>query len=351
MDISGLNPAPAAPGNIAADRHDPAVLDMIERYEYARNKLKSFIVESETYYPGKTITLPGGGKMLNKGIHPSTVEKRTDGARFYVCERSSTAFELLPQAPIPGDFRSRTRVWDGTLYYSCSSHSERYIERRARNLVLTDKKRRERVFDRMRGNVTIYADANDPAVKQMIDEYRPDIAPGQGMPPALRRLAELSLCPETEVINGSECRIVEFRARQHKRKIWIDPAHGYNAAKTIWWTAGKKRYMSWNIRFKSFAGVWLPVEKDFQFFNSGGKIPEGKNHFKLTKVVVNPDHDALKSFVPMPKEGSVVRIMGCENIGERDQYKWRKGKVVDAKGRAVHCETAAGSLPLSCPAD
>lgn len=349
--VSGANPIPAAPGKIDTDQQDPAVLDMIDSYDRARNKLKSFIVKSETYYPGRTITLPGGRKILNEGIHPSTVEKRTDGTRFYVCKRNSTAFMLFPQPAIPGDFKSRTRVWDGRFYYSYSSHSERCIERRARELVLTDKKRRERVFDRMRGNITIYADANDPRVKQMIDEDRPVIAPGLGIPSTFRKVAGLSLCPETEVINGSKCRIIEAHVGQRKYKIWIDPAHGYNAAKVIWWAAGKKRYMSWNIRFKSFEGVWLPVENDFQFFNSDGKIPEGKNRFKLTKVVINPDHDALKSFLPVPKEDSVVRVSGCENICETDEYRWRKGKLVDGKGREVYCETGGRSLPIPCSTD
>jgi hypothetical protein len=55
------------------------------------------------------------------------------------------------------------------------------------------------------------------------------------------------------------------------------------------------------------------------------------SHVKRTEVVLNPDHDALGSFVPSDiRSGATVEI---RDLGS--DYTWQKGNVVDENGRVV----------------
>lgn len=48
----------------------------------------------------------------------------------------------------------------------------------------------------------------------------------------------------------------------------------------------------------------------------------------MTEFVLNPNHDALRSFEPdFIREGALVRIRGTEG-----KYEWRNGEVIDEKG-------------------
>ena len=316
--------------------HPPAVLELLDKHAQNQDKLKSYIIKSETYYPGKTTTLLNGRKVPNKGIPPPTVEKRSDGAKFYICEQDPTALGASATGVIPGDLKSRTWVWDGNLFYFYGSHSEKFVKQHAQKLSDRDYKYREQAVKRMRGNAVIYADTADPRIKKMISQRRPaTMMPGLGIHSMLRKAERLSLRPEIEVLNGSQCRIVEAQIGQENYKVWIDPAHGYNVAKMIWWRAGKKQLVEWNTVFKLFDGAWLPVESNFQYSNTGGRLSEDIHQIKVTQVILNPDHDALKSFVPKPKEGSVVCIRGCADIDEKREYIWKDERVVDDSSRVI----------------
>ena len=92
--------------------------------------------------------------------------------------------------------------------------------------------------------------------------------------------------------------------------LWIDPAHGYNVARAeSRGTQGNLYYgrpltrgqvvssRIEHIRFEKTDDVWVPVEADMKQYQDD-RISIIKWHHKRTKMTLNPDHNALGSFVP-----------------------------------------------------
>ena len=69
-----------------------------------------------------------------------------------------------------------------------------------------------------------------------------------------------------------------------------------------------------NVRFEKTEEVWVPVEADMKQYQDD-QISVIKWHHKRTKMILNPDHNALGSFVPddIP-EGTKVTIPGNREI-------------------------------------
>jgi len=166
----------------------------------------------------------------------------------------------------------------------------------------------------------------------------------------MREAETISLQPEREEINGSECYVINAKAKGCRYKIWIDPKHNYHIAQAIverdWWsfsrpegyskkpTPGKSRTVLKNVRFKKVGDVWLPAEFDYTLNKNTvrGDYFQSHCHHKITKFMINPDHDALRSFEPaFIKNGAMVRIKGLDGI----VYTWQDGKLVDENGKKV----------------
>ena len=128
----------------------------------------------------------------------------------------------------------------------------------------------------------------------------------------LRRASNVSVRETTEAVNGSPCYVVDAVTEYGKYTVWLDPEHGYQAAKATREAAGgHKDYISVIpegasqkgyveiTRFEQVDGVWVPMEgsqdnayttEDPQYFN------KERAQFKRTQITLNPDHDVLGSF-------------------------------------------------------
>ena len=315
----------------------PTVPELLDKYAEMQHKLKSYILKSETYNPAKTITLLTGRKIPNKGIPPDNKEIRTDGDRFYICERHASALHIPKTVFIPNDRWSRTWLWDGETYYFYGHHTKEYVEKYAQKYIDTPEQR-DRYAKRATGSITVYADTDEPNIKRRISEHRPGMLGYSAVYFLLRDAEKVSLLDKMETIGGSECYVIEAETGPFKSRAWIDPAHGYHIAKTIRWRGGRRLCVEWNVVFKSIDGVWIPVEKDFQYFNSDSRWSEDKHHYRISEVILNPDHDALESFVPAPQEGANVSIEGATGIKVKREYTWRNGQIVDENGQKVDLE-------------
>jgi len=224
----------------------PTVLELLDIYREKMDQIKSYICETETFYTDKMITLAGGTKIRNEGIAPSTVQMRTDGDRFYICERDPTGLEGPERVVIPNDTRSRTWLWDGKYYYLYGQQTEQYAQEYAGKYI--NKENLERFVRAATDNVTIYVD----------------------------------------------------------------------------------------VTFKRFDGIWFVAQQDFQYFRSGGRWSEDRNRYRLTRFVLNPDHDELKSFETNFADGAVVRLFVADGISRRQHFAWQGGKVVNAEGKQIN---------------
>jgi hypothetical protein len=274
--------------------------------------------------------------IANEGIPPAAKEIRTDGSRLHICEETPTAFVVPKTVFLPNDAQGRSWVWDGQVYYFYGHKTRQYAEEFARQHV--EEKDRARVIKAALGNCIIYADVQGPRTKKMIDDRRPGTLGYPDWASIVKDAETVKVREKNETVGGSLCHVLEARKGPLQWTLWIDPAHGHHVAKMDQTRQGKpalKMLKVWNVKFQLVSGVWVPMENDFQYFNIGGRASEEQQHFKVVQLTVNPDHEALKSFVPTPVEGARVWIRGATGIDGKQEFTWQRGKVVDDKGSVI----------------
>jgi hypothetical protein len=178
----------------------------------------------------------------------------------------------------------------------------------------------------------------------------------------LRGADTISVAEKTENVQGVGCYVIEAKSKYGKHKLWIDPEHGYNIARAQvhksendLLTRGKyilKRGESVSstldeVQFKKINDIWFPMEGIGTNKNNllDRKNPsETRMTFRHSQVILNPDHEALGSFLPDDvRNGATVVIAGIDNT----KYTWQDGKIVDEQGREVDIETLEPQEPVS----
>ncbi len=89
---------------------------------------------------------------------------------------------------------------------------------------------------------------------------------------------------------------------------------------------------------KQIEGIWIPMEGQKRRHDvfSNNDYDRLTNHVQITKLVLNPDHQALRSFVPDDiKNGAQVTIDPVlhQRIDPKQLPVWQDGRVVDKLGR------------------
>jgi hypothetical protein len=160
----------------------------------------------------------------------------------------------------------------------------------------------------------------------------------------LKKANSISVRSERERVGSGECYVIDANTKHGTYTIWLDPEHGYGIAKANIHKGPKdlrfgrplEYYMFApydisirNVRFESIEGVWIPMEADFLADFKGdhkgsSKVSVRKVHQRVTELLLNPDHDALGSFVPDIENGTQARILEVPEIN----YTWQDGKLV-----------------------
>ncbi len=148
----------------------------------------------------------------------------------------------------------------------------------------------------------------------------------------------ISLKMEQETVGTTSCYKIEGQTESGHYRLWLDPGHDFNlirleverkaqdkVACDIYSGKSMNFTMS-NVEFQKVDGYWVPMKANIELSLDSGKIVSTWNH-KRTKVVLNPDHKTLKSFVAkdIPDETRALqRGIGMSN----DDTYWFKGQVV-----------------------
>jgi len=171
----------------------------------------------------------------------------------------------------------------------------------------------------------------------------------------LREAEHISVRQEPEMVNGSPCYVVEAQTECGDVKVWLDSEHGYHPARIrvsvgvgddigdpgsphiITRKEGVTReYRLDHVRFEEVDGIWVPMEahrKSYVVLGSENGFFDSKSHFKRTKIVLNPDHDALGSFAdprkhpeldPELRNGTNVQL----NLGDGIDRTWLDGQII-----------------------
>ena len=183
---------------------------------------------------------------------------------------------------------------------------------------------------------------------QPLDGY---FAGEKEMTPTLLRTAQLTLMKDTEPVGGVNCYVINAVAPFGKYKVWIDPEHGYNAARVTIEQSGHDLYIGKPLprpslggrviiggdesteftKFEQVEGHWLPVacEGSGTCRFEGGKTSGATITYQRSKISLHPDFAALHAFTLDAPNGTQVAtdMPGIQMV-------WKDGKAVPviAKG-------------------
>ena len=304
----------------------PTALELLDRFAENQNKLQSFVVKAEGQSKG-IVNLPP--QPYEELAIRFTSEYRFDGDRY--SQRSHTFIHNQPSYT--------SNLWDGNSWYD-QSRPEGKLGRviiTARRVPRRDKARlaRGKVISVWLG----YFYGDDERIDTILRE-------------AIKEGRSVSVQEKPERIRGSNCIVINAMTKRGRFSIWLDPEKGYNVVKAIseqrpgdlsYGGAPLKKgdYSYWSLnymQYKKEGDTWVPQKSESQINGktSGGYF-ESVSKCNFTEVILDPDHEALGSFVPDDiQNGARVRISGANGrTFAKSKYTWQDGKVVDDKGQVI----------------
>ncbi len=159
----------------------------------------------------------------------------------------------------------------------------------------------------------------------------------------LRKARNLTVSEKMEDVLSSDCYVLRGDTGSGAVTLWIDPEHGYDAAKveTVVRSAnpaGNNRITTTtkleNVLFREIDGVWIPIEADslrqveYTIDGKKGHTRE-RSHLKRTQFLLSPDHGARGSFAdPFENDPQLQDETVVVRAGDSARYVWRDGRVV-----------------------
>ena len=291
----------------------PSVSDLLDRYAENQDKLSSFIVKTEETISTKRSK---NDPMEHRRM---VTEARVDGKKTHIFY---TLWRNLPtkDAPTPmSEAANWVDLWDGNIaiqwYYRESEGGS------GSGQILRDEKL---------GKASIngwYSGAPFMGIRYSTFERIDSV---------LRQAHSISVRNELEQVGSSACYVIDANTASGTYAVWLDPQHGYQVAQAeirvgpndrwLATTLGENESRSLsirNVRFENIDGIWIAMEADIHATSvqpSIGKNLTRDEHHKITQITLNPDHEVLRSFVPVVANGAQMWDM---DLGIK--YTWREG--------------------------
>jgi hypothetical protein len=319
-----------------ATAKQPTAFELLDKYAETQDKLQSFIVKFERSPHQASTSLSGRLPRLGKGKTGGLVEYRFDGKRSKYLFRMWGHVGMSPEFTPKDRAKYGSRLWDGETFFQYGGQEKHASFPFGSVTQITNFKGRveegQKLYSHARFNLRGYFYGDYERVDSILQEAD-----------------TISVRDNTQSIGGSDCYVIDAVTKHGRYTLWIDPAHGYNIAKAIsrktkgdLWSHGilkgkAKIYFSLkNVRFEKIDGLWVPMEADTYSRQtwSSGKFWKSSGHIKRTEFILNPDHDALGSFLSDDiRDGAKISyINGVRTKG----YTWRNGGPVDENGRKVN---------------
>jgi hypothetical protein len=291
------------------DGNRPSAMELLDKYAATQAELQSFTIKSWSLHDFHATT--SGGRTRKKTL--TVNELRFDGERifrrygyYYNDEikigRTGTP---RPKTKLPG--KIMIRVYDGKCFI--------VFKRGDKFLRIQRENAREHASDILDGHF---------GSREIMGYFAKDSwHEGNRIDGVLRKANSMSARERMERIGASECYVIDAESPRGRYTVWIDPQHGYNIAKAEVFrgarqcktTGGRsnncKSFFASvsNVRFRKIEDVWVPMEADVEIRYEANQDGTGqmKTHHKRTEVILNPDHEALRSFYPedIPNEWPV----------------------------------------------
>jgi hypothetical protein len=342
-----------------APASSPTASELLDKFAATQEQLKSFVAQYEMSQQDTETTARAW-----KGSHSGSGETRFDG------QRCSTRTRLWGQIT-PDTMRSKaepyykSRLFNGQWRLGYEQAFWRVGDSRARpGYVGTLALERPSTWP---SDLVEFLDLTDSGLALCLGVLPWD--GGKRFDVRLREAPTIQVRDKLERAGAepSPCYVLEAETPHGHYTVWLDPAHGFQMAKAIllrrpghqrgehYTLADGERDLSTvdKVRFAKEGGVWVPVEGswglDSAFAGPGSNSSRGQ--LKVTEFLLNPDHVALRSFVPDDvRNGARVVITSATNAsGGLIKYQWRDGKVLDSEGR-VAFDSALGRPDWDKPA-
>ena len=376
--VAGVHAAGGA--DVATTTSAPETLtaaQLLDRFEATqRRTYGSFISRFESESVGELDHNPPfeSGRRQRRDV----VEIRTDGRRFFWCEEDSgQCYPRLAHATPPTDPRVRCFLYDGQLCYNGGHEPFWMVKQSVHSLEDSEKPKAYRA--RLRVTISDRFDADPECVPPLIfqqvkaSEVPDSLGSGglvhaPGLVQILRNAKALVLEPKLEPVNGLPCYVLQAALAQeennglgqksatdHVYRIHFDPTHNYHIAKLDLIT--KLRYLTGeprvqglrtldrqvvdNVRFQQIGECWVPMA--WQQSRSTRRLDDpkinswSKSTVRRTRVLLNPDHDALGSFKPtFIQDGWTVDLRGFDGrFHQAGPLAWKDGYVVNEAGQTL----------------
>jgi len=304
----------AAPGTSANRRF---ALSLLQKQVETMARIQSFrYVEEISISNQNRLTvapyanLNGNSRQMERNIY--STDGHRSSVRFYTWGNVKSATEFIPQEKCPYN----SLLWDGKVFFECVATADKpgrvTVETRPAEL------RRDR---------------------QRLDEMLTPLWNRWNVSQILKQASSLSIRTNQEQVGQLQCYVIDASTPGEKHTLWIAPEREYNIVKTTWQKMRDSVSLSLDaVVCRQIEGIWIPVEGEVrrsQSFRNGDYAQEVRHH-RLTEITLNPDHEALHSFIPDDvKNGASVwfnPVMGQRLIG---LPSWQDGRVVDRQGHIL----------------
>jgi len=178
--------------------------------------------------------------------------------------------------------------------------------------------------------------------------YKSSVAPLMGyylntikrVDTVLREAREISLRAEREPVNDVNCHVIDAKTKYGDYTVWIDPEHGYSIARAevssrrdenhFYGSSLTQRDVSFRVtilRFERIDCVWISVDGVWEMTRvlPKGTLTGGTTRVTITDIVLNPDHEALGSFV---RDDVGDGTWGWIAPHHQIKYTWQAGEFV-----------------------
>jgi len=299
----------------------PSVSDLLDRYAANQDKLKSFVVKTESV---STHLIQQDDSTQRERKRRYMVEFRYEdsgsGPAVYYGWKE---FDLGDDGIWVPEDRDSSFLWDGKLNYEY--HRAPVLDSSNVHII--------KGYEYARHGIGVMYLGACPILGILYGDV-------ERFDSILRQSETISVRSKLERIGSVDCHVIDAKSSTHGTyTVWLDPEHGYGIARAVahkgpedfqygrppssYIGSGSRKGRSFfleNVRFENIEGIWIPVEANTRtVIERVDSTSSGRYHFKITQIDIDPNHTELRSFVPDIENGTDVSIF------RGPEYKWQEG--------------------------
>ena len=307
---------------------------VLDQFTESRKDLNSFIVKART---DSTFTYP---EFNGVGVNHANSEFRYDGNRVKNIAYNWGDIGVRDRDVKEEDAHYVMNLWNGETAYSFTKSE---THNKGKGTV--------RISEKGDGNPRSYSRIAPESFKQTHFGGVMGYPMGETAPIGelfSRPSTKLGLRRERGNVNGVDCYVVEADVPEHgKFTVWIDPVHDFHIARVrvlresgdhfytqvLKKTAVRKELYE-VLEFEKQGDAWFPktckIKKDYK---SDTYQHQTEKKVTFTMINLNPDHDALGSFLPDDiTNGCDVRLL---SLPSTVKFTWQDGELIPNVDQSV----------------